>query len=616
MKTKNSLDRIVDYIGFYYIFNGIAIIVLTLLTFFVMQFTNIFAPYTDMFGYYPSNTYFLVFDIVLGVASFFVGMGLLSRTHLSRIGAIILAIPKLVDIPYGLIVGILIITVMLLPTANSIFGKFSHKKMPYRIAGILLIAISFFAFAGLSGYVSMNEVSNDLNISVFGFPQCNLLPQEKIHIEDNELSASNDVIVEFTAPIGKYAIEQQNEIYAQLEIYGNVINSYSRVYNGVHMTVPREQIENLASNPYVKGIYKNEENELYYSEPITDAYGLDDSNNILNTKWLIEHGYDGSGVAVAVVDTGINEDMQYLQRDGSSIVLASYEKYGDWVHWHGTATASCIASQNDEYKGVAPMANLVDVEVFTVTDDGSVVAYDSDVLWGFEKVAEFKQSHPDYFVIASCSFGIPAELVGDTWTHPYPTSRGANNLAIQYNIPVVASAGNDAMSGFKISAPASAQYVLAVGAVDKNLNYAWFSSQGPTPDGHKKPDVTNIGVDIRTFDPDGNLIVVDGTSFSCPMTAGVIADIASKNKDKGYTPMDYYEALKRSADDIAPAGFDYKTGYGLVNGEKASEIIGHIPSKDIFAKISFAMMFVGAGVVFFPEWSSRLPEGRRRRWKS
>ena len=616
MNAENSMDRIVNYIGFFYIFSGISTTVLALLTILSPTFVNIFSAYTSMFGFYPSNTYFLIFDIAIGISSLLVGIGLLSRTHLSRIGAIILAIPELISIPYGLILGIFIIVMMVIPTANSVFGKFSHKKLPYRIIGILLIAISFFAFAGLSGYVDMNEVSTDISMSVAGIPQCNIAPQDKIHIDSNDLQPNNDVIVELTAPIGKYAIEQQSQIYTQLEDYGNVINTYTHVYNGVHMDVSREQLENLASNPYVEGIYKNEENKLYYSNPITDVYGLDDSNNLLNTKWLWEHGYKGQGVAVAIVDTGINENMSALQRNGSSVVIASYEKYGKWVHWHGTATASCVASQDKTYSGVAPMADLINVEVFTTNGDGDVVAYDSDVLWGFEKVAEFKQSHPDYFVIASCSFGIPAELVQDTWSHPYPTSRGADNLATQYGIPVVASAGNDATSGFKISAPASAQYVLAVGAVDKNLNYAWFSSQGPTPDGHKKPDVTNIGVDVKTFDPDGNLIVVDGTSFSCPLTAGILADIASKNKDKGYTPTDYYNALKRSARDIAPAGFDYKTGYGFVDGEKASEIIGHIPAKEVFAKISFAMIFVGAGVAFFPEWASKLPEERRRKWRS
>ncbi|MCD6468533.1 MAG: S8 family serine peptidase [Thermoplasmata archaeon] len=610
MKDTSIMSKITDYIGFFYIFAGIITIVFTFLFIVTPKFNNILSSYTDIFGYYPSTTSILVFDIILGFSSIAVGIGLMSRFQLARIGAIILAVPKLVDLPYGVIVGALIIAIMVMPQSNSIFGKFSHKKVPFRVAGIILIAISFFAFAGLSGYV--DEVSDDINIGVFGFPQSNLLPQEKIYISQEDIKNENDVIVELTAPVGKYAVQQQNMVYTQLESYGNIINTYSRTLNALHMNIPRDKLTEIASNPYVKAIYKNNINHIYYNNNrnITDVYGLDDATNLLNTHWLWENGYNGSGVVVAVIDTGINEDMQYLQRDGHSIVIASYEKYGDWVHWHGTAVASCIASQNEQYKGVAPMVNLIDVEVFIIDDEGDAVAYDSDILWGYEKVAEFKQEHPDYFVIASCSFGIPAELVSDTWSSPYPTSRGANNLALQYNIPVVASAGNDAMYGFKISAPASAQYVLAVGAVDKNIKYAYFSSQGPTPDGHKKPDVANIGVDVRTFDPDGNLIVVDGTSFSCPLTSGILADIATK--DNGYTAIDYYNALRHSADDLPPHGFDYKTGYGFVDGKGAVEIIGHIPPKKIFIDISFAMIFIGAGIVFFPEWSSIILEERRK----
>jgi len=605
MTDKNLIERLISYIGFFYIFDGIVITTFTILFTLTSGFSNILSPFTTLFGYYPSNTYILILNIIMGIASLFVGIGLLSHSPIARIGAIILAVPKLIDIPYGTIFGLWIIVTMVLPQSNLVFGKFSVKKIPYRVAGVLIIAVSFFAFAGMSGY--LDDVTSDISITMMGFPQSNLSPMDKIRIAENDIEQNNDVIVELTAPVGKYAIQQQNEIIPQLQTLGIIEDAYNKIFNGVHMKVDRDKLTELASNPYVKYIYKNNVNYLYTGE-ITAVECLDDTSNLLNTQWLWDNGYDGDGVVVAVIDSGINEDMEYLQRDGESVVVASYEKYDDWVHWHGTAVASCIASQNIDYAGVAPMAKLIDVEVFIVNDD-QVIAYDSDILWGYEKVAEFKQEHGNYFVIASCSFGVPAELIGDTWSNPAPTSRGANALATEYGIPVVAAAGNDGIS-FKISSPAAAQYVLAVGAVDKNKQPAYFTSRGPTPDGHKKPDVCNIGVDVRTFDPDGRLIVVSGTSFSTPLTSGIMACIATK--DDGYSAVDYYDAFKYSANDISPRGFDYTTGYGFVDGKEASEIIGKVTPKKVFTIISFSMIFVGVGIVFYPEWSGIIWGGRRK----
>lgn len=593
---KSIIERMIETIAFFYIFNGIVITVFTLFYSFFSGFSNFFAPMTNIFGYYPSSIYITILNIVIGIGSFAVGIGLLSHSNIARIGAIILAIPKLLDIPYGTCFGIWIIVTMLLPQANEIFGGFSKRKILYRIAGILLIAISFISFAWLSGY--MTDFKEDISINVLGFPQSSTSPLEKIKIASDEIKMENDVIVEFTAPVGKYALQQQYELIPQLQKLGVVTKTYTKVFNGANMKIKREKLEELASNPYVKSIYKNNINYLYTGN-IENVNCLDDTINMLDKDWLWDNGYTGDGVVVAVIDSGINEDMQWLKRNEESVVIASYELYGDWVHWHGTAVASCIASQNEELTGIAPMAKIIDVEVFTVVDD-NVVAYDSDILWGYEKVAEFKQEYNNYFVIASCSFGVPAELIGDTWNNPSPTSRGANILATKYGIPVVAAAGNDGDT-FGISSPAAAQYVLAVGAVDKNKVPAYFTSKGPTPDGHRKPDVCNIGVAIKTFDEKGNIIVVSGTSFACPLTSGIIACIATKDND--FSAVDYYNALKYSADDIPPIGFDYTTGYGFVDGKEAAEIIGKITPSKIFTAISFSMIFVGVGIVFYPEWS-------------
>jgi len=600
MDTKELFEKITNFIALFYLVDGIVMSVI--LALYIIGEIFYEPTLTSLFGYYPSNTYVLILNAIIAVSSILVGFGLLARLHLSRIGAILLAVPKLLDIPIGTIIGITIIVLMVSPYANKIFGEFSKKKLPYRVIGIIIAVLGFFSFAYLSGYAQ--STYETLSIEMFGYPECNIDPMQKIKL--NNLYGEKDFIVELTAPVGTYALEQQNMVIQDvISLGGFVENQYYYTFNGLHVKIDGSKLRELASHPYVRAIYPNNKVKLYMGD-INNVHCLDDCNRLLNTDWLWSHGYTGKGVVVAIIDSGINEDMQWLQRNGSSVVIASYEKYGDYIISpkydvnHGTLVASCIASQHPEYKGVAPDVYLIDVEVFFVDSDGDTVAYDSDILWGYEKVAQFKQEHPEYFVIASCSFGVPAELIGDTWSNPAPTSAGANNLAVRYGIPVVASAGNEAHLGYHISSPASAQYVLGVGAVDKDLVPAYFSSEGPTPDGHKKPDVTNVGVNVATFDYDGSLKFVSGTSFSCPSTSGILADLATKHKD--LQPTDFYRALKESANDIPPAGFDYKTGYGFVDGVEASQIIGKITPTKVYTAIAFASIFIGVGIVFYPEW--------------
>lgn len=607
MPIKDMLERLIDYIAFFFLFDGIITGVFTLLNILFTGFSNIFGQYTNLFGYYPSSIYILILNIVVAISSILVGIGLMSKSHIARIGAIVLSIFYLIDIPFGTVTGSIIITIMIIPYSNSIFGhKFIEKNIPYRVIGVLIVFISFFTFAYLSGYAE--DITTTMSIEMFGYPQSNINPMEKIKLDN--LMGEKDVIIELTAPVGTYAIQQQNEVYPMIESYGGrIISSYHLAFNGFRVKIDGQKLVDIAKNPYVKSIYENGVVKLYGADDNPDfIYCLNRCNDLLNTEWLWSNGYTGKGVVVAVIDSGINEDMEWLQRNGSSVVIASYELYGDWVHWHGTTVGCCIASQHPTYKGVAPDSNLIDVEVFTLNDNGEPVAYDSDILWGYEKVAEFKEQHPEYYVIASCSFGVPSDVVGDTWSNPVPISKGANNLALKYDIPVIASAGNEGHLGFHISTPASAQYVLGVGAVDKNLHYAYFSSPGPTLDGHRKPDVSNVGVDVMTFDDDGKLVMVSGTSFSCPLTSGILADIVSKNKDKGYTVTDYYNALRYGAKDIGDVGFDYKTGYGFVDGVKSSQIVGKITPRKVFSTISFMSIFVGVGIVFYPEW------GGKRKW--
>ncbi len=615
--SNETAEKIVRYIGFFYIVDGLVIGVMTLL-----QTLDIPAYFSmpSLFGYFPANNYVVAFNIILCVGSLLVGFGLLSKFHLARIGAILLAVPKLLDMPLGTIFGAFIILCMVLPYTNKVLGKFSKKKSPYRVVGVVITVGAFFLWAFLAGYGggAMQTLDHEIN----GLPQSNIDPMQKIHLESIH-GDNKDLIVEFTAPTGQYAVQQQNIAVQDIQTMGgNVLERYDNVYNGFHIRIDGDKLDDLASKGYVKSVWPNPMVKLFNTNArkIQDVHGLKESNNLMNTEWLWSNGYKGEGVTVAIMDTGINEDMQYLQRNGTSIVVDSYEKYWDYNedYPHGTMVSCCVAGQHESHHGVATQADLIDVEIFTEIWDEEEQeyksgAYPSDIIWGYEKVADWKDANGG-FVIASCSFGIPAAQIGDTWSDPSPISRSANNLATKHNIPVVAAAGNSNQYGYKIASPATAQYVLGVGAVDKDKDYAPFSNQGPTPEGHRKPDVCNVGVNVYTFDHNGQIYVVSGTSIACPLTSGIMADIASKKPD--YSSVEFYDAFRNSADDVESAGFDYKTGYGFVDGKEASKIIGQITPKKVFTMASFISMFAGVGVVFYPEWGGGIKSERKITWFS
>jgi subtilisin family serine protease len=103
------------------------------------------------------------------------------------------------------------------------------------------------------------------------------------------------------------------------------------------------------------------------------------------------------------------------------------------------------------------------------------------------------------------------------------SSRGAD-IAFSRGMFCVTSAGNSGSSSWLyISTPADAINTLTVGAVNATGNYASFSSIGPSSDLRIKPDVVAQGVSSIVATASGNISSANGTSFSGPITAGLVA---------------------------------------------------------------------------------------------
>lgn len=150
----------------------------------------------------------------------------------------------------------------------------------------------------------------------------------------------------------------------------------------------------------------------------------------------------------------------------------------------------------------------------------------------------------------------------------------AANLAVSRGMIIVNSAGNEGFNSSHntLSAPADGDSVIATGAIDVTGARAWFSSVGPTTKGRIKPDVMASGVRILSASStnEKEYVFVDGTSFACPLTAGVCALILSAHPGLSSSEV-RYALLQTSSTALSP---DNTTGYGTINAKSAVTYFG------------------------------------------
>ncbi|SDT04006.1 S8 family serine peptidase [Actinoplanes derwentensis] len=239
------------------------------------------------------------------------------------------------------------------------------------------------------------------------------------------------------------------------------------------------------------------------------------------TAWAA--GYDGTGVKVAVLDTGIDADHPDLAGKVAEAADFTGSASGtDDVEGHGTHVASTIAgtgaASGGKYKGVAPGAGLVIGKVC-----GDLGCTDSAILAGMEWAASRAE-------VVNMSLG-----GGDTAAID-PLEAAINNLTEQYGTLFVVASGN-AGTFAPVSSPSTADAALSVGAVDREDQLAEFSSRGPrTGDGAVKPEITAPGVEIVAARAGGTTgedayVAYSGTSMATPHVVGAAAILAQQHPD-------------------------------------------------------------------------------------
>ncbi|HOX25994.1 MAG TPA: S8 family serine peptidase [Candidatus Krumholzibacteria bacterium] len=305
----------------------------------------------------------------------------------------------------------------------------------------------------------------------------------------------------------------------------------------------------------------------------------------INVPPVHELGVTGQGVVIGLLDSGFRTTHEALA--GISVlarhdfvqdddVVENEPGDGPNQHDHGTRTLSLVAGfRAGRLAGAAFGASVI----LAKTEDVSHEAPIEEDRWvaGLEWVERLGAD------VVTSSLGYHdwyefADLDGNT-----AVTTIAADLAAGRGLVVVNAAGNERRTSFgHLIAPADGDSVIAVGAVNLAGAVANFSSPGPTFDGRIKPDVVAQGVanHVASAITDDDYATADGTSYSCPLAAGVAALVLARVPQ--LTPLQVHEALRMTADRADAPDNDY--GWGVLDALAAvtywGASIDHAPLAD------------------------------------
>jgi hypothetical protein len=345
------------------------------------------------------------------------------------------------------------------------------------------------------------------------------------------------------------AVARHAAALARLEGYARV-ESFPEVDEHV-LLVPEGLDENgFAAHLAATGDYQYVEPDWWtfpVGTPNDPLYGQQWHHPVMSSPagWDIRTG-DQNYIA-AFVDTGVyqnHEDLAASLVPGYNSVSGLTEAQGGDVsdiNGHGTWVSGCIGAIGNNGKGVAGVAWNVSLMPIRTTDSPGGGAYMTDLTEG----ARWAADNGAGSVSVSYS-GVDSSSVDTCGDY----CDAADSILIW-------AAGNSGvnMSGWDWP------NVIVVGATDQNDNAAWFTNYG------SPIDVVAPGVDVMSTNRNGSYSAVSGTSFSAPLTNGVVSMI--RMEFPGLSTNDVRQHLYATVDDLGAPGEDNIFGHGRVNLEQA-----------------------------------------------
>ncbi len=370
----------------------------------------------------------------------------------------------------------------------------------------------------------------------------------------------------------------------QVRITGATIRRVSRWMNAVSVSATRKQLESLAGLSFVSRI---EPVRRMVRPPLpavtpfdgsptmmkSPAHQLDygpsyNQLDLMNVPAVHDLGYSGKDVIVLMLDTGFYKDHEsilperilaehdFLNNDDET-QNESQEDDRYSQHNHGTYTYTALGGYSPghligpAYQCSYLLAKTESNAFENITEEDNYVA---GLEWGEALGADLVSNSLGYL-----DWYTYEDLDGLTAV----TTR-AVLWATRLGVLVVTAAGNErnnAKWGGYIIAPADADSIITVGAVDQEGNIAYLSSHGPTYDGRIKPEVVAQGVNVYCASPSGLRVYTSksGTSLSTPLVAGSAALLLEAHPT--WRPVDVRNALMATASQAHLPDNDY--GWGI-----------------------------------------------------
>ncbi|AQA18250.1 hypothetical protein BST95_08410 [Halioglobus japonicus] len=307
--------------------------------------------------------------------------------------------------------------------------------------------------------------------------------------------------------------------------------------------------------------YPDNHNDFYYA-------------TVAGADSLHLHDIRGAGVTVAVLDSGLWEhDHLSLNTQGQPRVLGRYDAInGREVDeafdesGHGSHMTSILGNSGPtlrngkptgSFKGIAPDANLVTIKAFNVEGQGGMLDIVRGVQWAIDNREKFD------IRVLNLSFASRPR-----WPYFLDPVNQAVMRAWQAGIVVVAAAGNEGPELMSVGSPGNLPYIITVGAItdswtplDRSDDYLPdFSSRGPTPSAHIKPDIvapgghmtgltrpgSSLTKDYPEYVLDTGEFVMTGSSQAAALVSGLVALLLQLEPE--LTPDDVKCMLTSTAD--------------------------------------------------------------------
>ncbi|MEJ2596183.1 MAG: S8 family peptidase [bacterium] len=288
-------------------------------------------------------------------------------------------------------------------------------------------------------------------------------------------------------------------------------------------------------------------------------------------------GYNGEGIMIAVLDggfTGVQEHPVFdsLWANGQVLGARDFVNGGENVYTesgHGRSVLSTMAANSPGVMvGTAPGADYWLLRSEDVKSENVIEEFN------WVSAAEFADSVGADVINSSLSY-VDFDIPAWDYTHEKLDGKTAFStfgavMAMRKGILVCNSAGNSGSSEFPWNgAPADADSILSVGAVDVSDFRVSFSSTGPTGDGRIKPDVMALGAATIVAYGTDTIGPGYGTSFASPIIAGMSACLIQANQDTDLQAI--IASIRQSGSNSSTP--DNEMGWGIPDYELANSVM-------------------------------------------